>query len=451
MTVGGVDSQGRDATNDLSYLFLEALERTEVVVDLSARWSRQSPQEYRRTVMRVVRKGLGRPSVFNDDVTIEAIARTGIDIEDARDYAPLGCVEVMIPGRSAFRTMGFGLNLLKVLELTLNEGRCLVTGEQVWPDVPSSFESFENFVSEFHAREKAVIDLGVEIIKEDERIEASVAPQPWLTVLSRGGIEDALDLTAGQPKYDPVGVTLHGLADVANSLCAIKRLVFEERRLSLDELRRMLRDNWAGHETMRQRVIHQLPRFGQDKPEINAIIAEEARHYAQCFKPHRTHFGGPFWPMIFGVSTSLIFGHAPQTGATPSGRRRGETIAQSLQPCAAGPQGCATEILRSIGEIDYLDFPGGISNVQDCDPSLAQGPEGLERLQCLFEGFFALGGMELYINFLGEEKLREAQADPDRHRYLMVRLFGLSAQFVNLSPAVQESVIERVRAAAQRR
>lgn len=450
ITVGGVGLDGRDATNDLSFFFIEAMEATEMVTDITVRLHRRCPEDFVRTVARVVRRGFGRPSVYNDEVVIEALTRKGVDLEDARDYAPLGCVEVMIPGRSAFRTMCMGLNLPKVLELTLNGGRCLVTGDRVWDDVPEQFETFDALLGEYHTRVRHVVELGMDIVREDERIEPSLFPRPWLTVLSRGGIESAVDLTAGQPKYDPAGVTLDGVADIANSLCAVRRLVFEEKRLTLDELRAVLRDDWEGHEGLRQHVLNRLPRFGQDDPEINAIARQEAAHYAACFEGRKTFYGGDFWPMIFGVGTSFISHTSPSTGATPSGRKHGTTLAMSLQPSPAGPRGSPTELLRSVASVDFRQFPGGVSNVQECDPSLVSGDDGLDRLADLIRGFFELGGMELSLNFLSEEQLRAAQADPDRHRYLMVRLFGLSAQFVNLSPELQESIIERVAAAGRR-
>ena len=450
LTVGGVDEHGEDATNDLSTLFLEAMETTEMTVDLSVRLHRNTPEAFLRTVTRVVRKGFGRPSLYNDDVTVEALIRTDIEAADARDYAPLGCVEVMIPGRSAYRTMSMGLSLPKVLELVLNGGRCLVTGDRVWEDVPEQFENFETLLLEYRKRVRAILELGVEIIRVDEKIEPGIRPRPWLTVLSRGGIEDAVDLTAGQPKYDPVGVTLDGVADIVNSLYVVRKLVFSDERVTLDELRDALRANWEGSEGLRQYVINRLPRFGQDDPELNAIARAETDHYATCFEGKKTFYGGQFWPMIFGVSTSLIYGRAPKTGATPSGRCRGETLAMSFQPSPAGPQGCATAMLRSITAIDFLKFPGGVSNVQEIDPSLVQGEDGMQRLVNLIRGFFDLGGMEVSLNFLDGKTLREAQQNPDRHRHLMVRLFGLSAQFVNLSPKVQESVIERVESASRR-
>lgn len=450
MTVGGVDADGNDATNDLSFMFLEAMAATAMTTSLSVRLHRDAPKRFVRTVARVMRLGLGRPDIYNDEVTIEALVRKGVEVRAARDYAPLGCVEIMIPGRTSFRTMCMGLSLPKVLELTLNQGRCLVTGDVVWDDVPEHFDSFDALLREHRARVRHIVDVGVEIIREDERIEPDINPRPWLTVLSRDGIDDAVDLTAGQTQYDPVGVTLDGIADIANSLCAVKRLVYDDRRLSLAELRCMLQADWEGEEALRQFVIGRLPRYGQDVPEVDDLARAEAAHYAACFEPHRTLYGDRFWPMIFGVSTGMIQNKAPKTGATPSGRRRGEALAMSLQPSPAGPQGPMTALLRSCTAIDCRDYPGGVSNVQEFDPSQVTGEKGLDLLVQLISGFMDLGGMELSLNFLSEEMLRTAQEQPDHSQHLMVRLFGLSARFIALTPLLQESVIERVRAASRR-
>lgn len=450
MTLGGLTPGGEDATNPLSLLFLEAMEATGLPTDISVRLHPGSPERLLRTAVRAQRRGFGRPSLYNDEVVVPALVEKGIEPEDARDYAPLGCVEVMIPGRSAFRTMSMGMNLAKVLELTLNRGRCLVTGDRVWDDVPDEFPTFEDLLSEHRDRVRRTAEAGMEVIRGDERVEPEVFPRPWLTVLSRGGIEDARDLTAGQPKYDPVGVTLDGLADVANSLCAVRRLVYEEGRRTLDELRGALRDDWRGHEELRRRVINSLPRFGNDDPKVDALAADEAEHYAACFEGQRTAYGGPFLPMIFGVGTSLLAHKGPKTGASASGRRSGEGLAMSLQPSAAGPRGAMTALLRSAACVDFSRFPGGVSNVQEFDPALVAGREGLDRLVQMVRGFFfELGGEEISLNFVSEERLREAQQHPERHRHLMVRLFGLSARFVRLSPELQQSVIERVSAAGR--
>jgi len=215
-------------------------------------------------------------------------------------------------------------------------------------------------------------------------------------------------------------------------------------------LRQVLRNDFEGQESLRQYLIAHLPRFGQDRAEVDALAAEEARFYADCWQEHRTYYGDRFWPMIFGVSTQLNTQVAPKTGATPSGRRTGEELSMTLQPSPAGPRGPITAVLRSCAVIDFTRFPGGVSNVQEFDPTHFDGPSGIDRLVQVFQGFFDLGGMEIAPNFLSEEQLRAAQRAPDRYTHLMVRLFGLSARFVSLSPELQESIIQRVRAARSR-
>lgn len=450
ITIGGVDSDGRDATNDLSHLFVEAMAATEMVCDLTARIHSDTENEFLSGLARVLRRDFGRPSLYNDDVTIPALVSHGVELVDARDYAPLGCVEVMIPGRSAGRTMCMGMNHLKVLELVLNRGTCLVTGDSVWTDVPETYQTYDELINVYHAKIREIVSLGAAIINEDERLEPAVRPRPWLTVLSRNGIDDGRDMTAGQPKYDPVGVTMNGIADIANSLYAVRKLVFDERSLTLEKLRQILKDNFAGHEDLWKLIVNGMPRYGQDVDQINKIVAEETRVYALAFQNLRTEYGGRFMPMIFGVITGLMNGPGPKTGASVSGRLAGEAPAQSLQPSPIGPRGGATEILRSAAAIDYRLFPGGVSNVQDFDPVIASGEEGIVTLKSLIEGFFALGGMELSMNFIRLEKIREAQKHPDRYPFLMVRLFGMSARFILLSPELQELVIQRMDAARQR-
>jgi formate C-acetyltransferase len=306
-------------------------------------------------------------------------------------------------------------------------------------------------MAEYRERIRSVIALGCEIVREDARVESLFGPRPWLTILSRGGLEDGRDLTAGQPKYDIIGVTLDGVADITNSLIAVRRLVFEEERVDLEGLRSALRADWEGGESLRQYVLNQLPRYGQDNEEVHAVVRAEAAFFAQCFENERTLHGDRFLPMIFGVSTSFVTDKDPKTGATPSGRRAGQPLSMSLQPSLAGRQGSVTELLRAISAIDHRDFAGGVSDVQEIDGSLFAGPDGVERLESVIRAFFfEMGGMELSLNFLDEKQLREAQKDPDRHANLMVRLFGLSARFVALSPAMQELVIQRAAAASRR-
>lgn len=449
LTVGGVDPEsGDDSTNELSWMFLEAMDATGMTFDLSVRVHRDTPRDFLEYAASIMKRRFGRPDVYNDEIAIPALVGAGVELEDARDYAPLGCVEIMIPGRTTGRTMAMGLNHLKILELVLNRGVCLVTGRRVWDDVPDAYPDFDSLLAEMETRIEEVVRLGCEIIRVDQLNEPNVLPRPWLTVLSRGGIDDGRDLTAGQPKYDPVGVTMDGFADTVNSLEAVRRLVFEEQICSFDQIREILVSDWRGYESLRRRVIHDFPRYGADHHEVDGLAARIAAHYALCFDHEQTAYGGRFHPMIFGVTTGLLTGRGRKTGATVSGRRAGTIIAQSLQPSATGPQGSPTEVLRSAAAIDFRRFPGGVSNVQSFDPALFAGSPG-DGLVCdLIAGYFDLGGMELAMNFVSADELKEARRHPDEHPYLMVRLFGMSARFVLLSPELQDVVIAKVEAAS---
>ncbi len=447
--IGGLRPDGEDGTNAVSFLFLEAMETTRMPSDISVRVHSNTSSDFWEQTARVMRMGLGRADIYNDDITIPALTHHGVDLEDARDYAPLGCVEVMIPGRCSHRTMGFNLNLNKILELVLNRGTCLVTGKKVWNNLPRSFSSFEQLMQTYHQKVRTVIEAGIDIIREDEHLESEYDPQPWLTVLSRGGVEDGRDLTAGQPRYNPCGVTLQGVADIANSLYAVRHLLFDEKTVSLNQLRNILQADWKGYDVLHRRVIDRLPRFGQDSPELNRIVRQEAHFFADSFSDHRTCYNGFFWPMIFGVSSNMLFNAVPKTGATPGGRCLNEPLAHSLQPSTRGPRGSLSDILTACTAIDLRRFPGGISNVQECDPMIVSGDEGLKRLVSLLRGYVAAGGMELSLNFLSEEQLCDAQKNPEQYPHLWVRIFGLSARFVTLSPGLQQTILDRVRASAE--
>ena len=226
--------------------------------------------------------------------------------------------------------MCMGLNHVKALELVLNSGKYLITGDTVFENIPDIFDTHEELESAFFHTSREVIDDGIDMI-------------------------------------------------------------FEEKRYSPKELRTILADNWTGYEELRMEVINTFERFGQDAPEVDSVADRIAADFA-AFEGRVTAFGGRFMPMIFGVTTGLLERKGPRTGSSPSGRLSGEIIAQSLQPGTAGLQSSPTEVLRSASVMDFTVFPGGISNVQNFDPSLVQGEAGVKLIRQLIRGYFRLGG-----------------------------------------------------------
>lgn len=449
MTLAGLSPEGIDATNELSYMFLWAMIKTELPTDITCRIHKNTPISFKRLSVAAMRMNFGRPSLINDDVVIPGLTASGIDIEDARDYAIIGCAELMIPGRTTGRTMVLAYNPSRLIELMLNSGKCTITGKKYINDVPESYDNYKHFEMHYYKQAEKCLRLALDCVRENEKLVSMYQPKPWLTVLSHNGIEDAQDYTEGQPKYDPVGCTILGIADAVNSLYSMKKL--EQLGMSdINNITNMIKNNWTDHEYLQGYILHRISKYGQDDMEVNKITRKLTSHYSEILLSEKTAFGGVFHPMIFGVSEALKGHRGAKTGATPSGRAAMQPIPNSLQPQPGTITGI-TELLNSITAIDLKGYPGGISNVQELDPNLFDGEKGITILISILDAYFEKGGLEIALNFLDENTLRDAQVHPENYSFLMVRLFGMSARFINLDADVQRGIIERARESQKHR
>lgn len=443
--VGGVKPDGTDGTNDLSYLCLDAMARLSLPRDLGVRIHRDTPAEFLEHVAAVAKLGLGRPDIWNDEVVIEGFLNKGIELEDARDYSAIGCVELTIPGRCNYRTMGHQVNLSKCLELALNDGHCQVTGKQIGPQTGEGFDSYEALHAAYRQQAAHFIRLAVQANIRAQLLQPDNLPHPFLSAITDNCVEVGRDVTDGGARYNPAGVNLFGVANVANSLAAIKQLVFDEEQMSLDELREALQGDFAGRESLRQMLRNRAPKYGNDDGEVDRIAAEEVKFYCSEVDKYRTVEGGRFHPLVFTTSSNSIYNLGPATGASADGRKCGQPLAINVMPDHGTDLRGATAALRSAAKIDYTDTIGGVSYILDLDPAAVAGDQGTQKLASLIRGYFDQGGMELSLNVVGEDTLREAQQHPDRYRGLMVRVFGFSTQFVALDETTQEYVIERTK------
>jgi len=444
-TVGGVRSDGEDGTNGLSWICLEAVERLRTPRDLAVRVHKGTPPEFFRKAAEVAALALGRPDFWNDEVTIQALADKGFPIEDARDYAAIGCVELTIPGKCNSRTMSHAVNLAKILELTLHGGRCPRTGKVVGREHPVDFAAYEDLHGAYRERAAHCIGLALEQNARAYRYQAEHLPFPILSATTEGCMESGRDVMDAGAVYNPSGVNLFAVANVADALAAIKTLVYDQHTVGLDELREALSNNFRGREDLRQMLLSRAPKFGNDEPLVDKIAAEEAAFYCDEVSKVNTPEGGPHLPLIFGTSPGAVFGMGRATGALPDGRPAGEPIAMSCNPTHGRNLSGLTAELNSVSRIDFTKTAGGVSYIVDLHPCVADGPEELDQLTTALRTFFDRGGMEIGINVLREEQLREAQREPSKHRHIMVRVFGFSSQFVSIEPELQEYVIEKSR------
>jgi len=444
-TLGGVTPDGSDGTNELSYLCLEAVERLRVPRNITVRIHRNTPREFFRKAARVARLGLGRPDFWNDEVTVGALVSAGIPLVDARDYAPIGCVELTIPGKCNSRTMGHSINLAKILEVTLNGGRCALTGKAVGLKNETDFPTYEALHSAYRRQAAYFIRLAIEDNVRGYVIQADELPFPVLSAFTVGCLESGRDVMNGGAIYNPSGVNLFGIANVADSLAAIKKFVYDERKISLDELRRALLDDFKGKEPLRQMLLTRVPKFGNDDPYVDEIAAGEVDFYCREVAKYPTPEGGRHHPLLFGTTSNGIYNFGMKTGATADGRRARAPLTTSVNATHGRELSGVTALLNSVSRIDFSKAAGGASFIVDLHPTAVDGEEGLEKLVSLLRTFFDNGGMEIGLNVVRERELREAQTCPERYGHLMVRVFGFSTQFVSLDRDLQEHIIEKTK------
>jgi len=443
--IGGVRPDGKDGTNELSYICLEATEKLPLHRDIAARIHRNTPQEFLLRCCEVIKSGSSMLALWNDEVMVPALVEKGVSLEDARDYAVVGCVEVCIPGRSDPRTMAHNFNITKCLELALNNGRCMLTGEQLGPETgePENFATFDQVMEALRAQISYFVRLAVGANIAAEVVQAEVFPTPLISLLTEGCLETGLDMTAGGARYNFTSPCLTGVANVADSLAALKKLVFEDKAVSMQELVEALRSNFDGRERLRQVLITRAPKFGNDEDCVDDLAREAVLCYCRELEKYRNARQGPFNPLIFGTTSANVKRFGKVTAATPDGRRAGEALAMSVAPSPGVALRGPTAALKSIAKVDYSKTPGGVSCIIDLHPTAVSGARGTEVLASLVRTFFDLGGCQISFNIVDEKTLREAQREPERYRHLVVRVFGYSDYFVNLDRELQEYVITR--------
>jgi formate C-acetyltransferase len=432
LVVGGVDAEGNDASNELSRLLLDVQKDTRLPQpNLSLRVFSGTPDDLYHEAGEVIRLGDGIPQVFNDEVNVPAFTLRGVSLADARDYAVVGCVELSIPGRM------YGLHDISMFNMV----RCLEIAMHARPHGYESFDALEDAVEKTI---DAYVGLMAEGCNACDEAHRETSPTPLLSVLVADSMEKGADITAGGARYNPSGVQGVGTANLADSLYAIKRAVFEEKALSWEDLLAMLDRDWsgAGDEAWRQRLVTRYPKYGNDVDEVDEIGRRFLEHYGREVERHANPRGGRFQPGSYTVSAHIPLGEA--CGATPDGRHAHEQLADGgLSPMVGRDTHGPTASLRSVSKLDnVLDSNGSLLNVK-FSPSTLAGERGLAKLEAYLRAFSRLHIQHIQFNVVDRATLLDAQAHPEDHADLVVRVAGYSAMFVELSKAVQDDIINR--------
>jgi formate C-acetyltransferase len=442
INLGGLTREGEDGSSEVSYIALEVLDELQLLQpQANLQVSLKTPDRLLEAACRVIRRGSGYPSLFNADEVTAAQVGMGKSVEDAREGGTSGCVETGCFGKEAYLLHGY-LNTPKILELALNDGVDPATGKRLGPatGLPAYFTGFDDLYSAFETQLARVIDIKISVSNWLDRMFAAWAPAPLLSALVADCISRGRDYYDGGARYNTDYIQCCGMGTMTDSLSAIRAHVYGSRDVSWNGLLAALRDDWKGHEPLRQRLANRTPRFGNDDDEADAIALRVFESLFRAINGRPSPRGGTWRVDFLSTTCHVYFGK--MTGATPDGRHAGLPISDGASPSQGADRNGPTAVMNSLGKLGHARTGGTLLNMRFLPQALAE-EESLGKLASLVRGYFRQGGHHVQFNVVDEATLRAAQARPEEHRDLLVRVAGYSDYFVDLDRNHQEEIISR--------
>lgn len=444
ITIGGRDLHGNDATNDLSFLFLEAYKNVKVLTtDLSVRIHKNTPKKFFEESIKVFRHTSGI-AFYNDEVIVPALQNTGYSLEDACNYVIIGCVEPTSQGNSFSATARMFMNLPGVLELTLNNGYSnfskkidgLQTGE------PVDFISYDQFFDAFKRQLKFNIEKSVKIAEIGDIEAMNYFQHPFVSATLEGCLESGKDYVCGGAKYNYSSITAYGFATLVDSMHNIKKIVYEEKLMTLPEVVDVLNSNFEDNEVFRHKLINKYEKWGNNKAEIDSFAVELWDLFAQEVAKHEPLRGGRYSAGAYSMGIHVMEGIL--TNSSADGRKAGRPISNSLSPVNNVEKNGITAILNSLAKLNYNNATNGIAVNIRVHPQNLENQEKIEKFYHLLKSYFKKGGMQIQPNVVSTETLKDAQIHPENYTDLIVKVGGYNATFVDLGIPIQNDIIDRL-------
>jgi len=445
IAIGGQDENGNDFSNELSFLFLKAQEHLGLSQpNLSVRLHKKTSEELLKESIRVVARGSGMPQFFNDEAVIPPSIELGILERDARDYAIVGCVEITTQGNNLGWSDAAMFNLNKVLELTLNSGNCLITKDSLGPDLGNitTYETYEDLEKSFAKQIDYFIDKMILACEQVEKAHIDVLPSPFLSSVIDDCIEKGIDVTAGGAIYNLSGIQMIQIANLADSLAAIKFLVYDEKRIEKEDLLKALQKNFEGYEIIRAMLLNRVPKYGNDIEWVDEIGAKWARYFNKKLTHYTNYRRGRYHTGMYTVSAHVPMGE--NVGASTDGRYAKQPLADGgMSPVYGRDSAGPTAVLKSVSRLDsILTTNGGLLNMKFL-PEFFNTESGIDKFSKFLRTFVDLEIPHIQFNVLRREDLLAAQKNPENYRSLTVRVAGYTAYFTELAGELQNEIIAR--------
>ncbi|WP_249030429.1 glycyl radical protein [Tannockella kyphosi] len=454
VTVGGQTPDKKDATNEMSYLVLKSVAQTKLPQpNLTVRYHRNMPSDFMNEAIEVMKLGTGMPAFNNDEIIIPSFIEKGVSEEDAYNYSAIGCVETAVPGKWGYRCTGMSyINFPKILLIVMNDG-IDPTSKDRFIEGSGNFREMHSFDELMQAIDKALREITrMSVIVEnaiDLALEREV-PDVLCSALTQDCIGRGKTIKEGGAIYDFISGLQVGIANMADSLAAIKKLVFEEKKISCDQLMDALEDDFSSEKSkkVQQLLIYDAPKYGNDDDYADQLVVDVYQIYIDEMKkyPNTRHQRGPIGGIRYAGTSSISanVGQGFATMATPDGRKARAPLAEGCSPSHSMDQNGPTAIFKSVSKLPTKEITGGVLLNQKVTPQMLESNENNQKLQMMIKTFFnRLDGYHVQYNVVSKETLIDAQIHPEDHRDLIVRVAGYSAFFNVLSKATQDDIIER--------
>ena len=445
VAVGGQDENGNDASNALSHLLIQAQEDIGLPQpNLSVRLFEHTDQALLTHAIKCVSKGSGMPQFFNDKAIVSPLMDLGISKKDALNYAIVGCVELTTHGNNLGWSDAAMFNMNKVLELTLNHGKCLLTGKQMGPDLGSlsTYASFSELEVAYQKMMDYFIEKMIPCCEGVEKAHIDCLPTPFLSAVIDDCMDKGMDVTAGGAHYNLSGIQMIQVANLADSLAAIKELVYDKKKVDASHLEKALQNNFVGDEVLRQMLLHRVPKYGNDVAWVDELGAKWALYFREQLRQYKNYRNGPYHTGMYTVSAHVPMGQ--NVGASADGRFAQDPLADGGLSAVYGRdiQG-PTAVLKSVSKMDNsCTTNGGLLNMKFL-PDFFKTEAGITKFCNFLRAFVDLEVPHIQFNVVSKENLLDAQKHPDQYRSLTVRVAGYTAYFTELAGDLQNEIIAR--------
>lgn len=446
LNVGGITKNGRDATNEISYLVIKAMSEVKLVQpDISVRLHQGTPDKLLIEACKLARLGTGHPKFYNDEVISHSLAAKGVTLEESRNYSVMGCVEPRISEKEGIHLTGGFINMPAGIEFVLTNGRWRLLNKQIGIKTgdPRDFKSFDEFFDAYKKQMAYLVKHLFIINAFAEQEYVRLISTPFISSLLDECRESGNDLQHGGAKYNfGPSVNMIGIADTADSLAAIKKLVFEDKAISMDELIRATEDDFVGWDDVKDKLINDAPKYGNDSDEVDYLANEAVMFVNEEIMKNKNIFGGQAQAGIIPVTSGVPFGKV--MGALPNGRKANTAYADGVSPTPGMEKEGPTAVLKSVCKLDPAKLRNGILFNFRINPSVVKTDEGLKKFTSFIRTYNDLGGWHVQFNLVDTATLLDAQAHPEKYPTLLVRVAGYSAYFASLSKEIQDDLIRRV-------